>query len=101
MLLRGRIAAPAAILLAALLLLVFAAPSPAPVPPKKCGEITVGSKSYLVKADRIRCRTAKKWSRRYLDDAWRPDGYSCRKGDSTQLKFRCWKNERTFFAIKR
>ncbi len=94
--------APAAILLAALLLLVFAAPSPAPVPPRKCGEITVKSKSYLVKADRIRCRTAKTWSRRYLNDAWRPDGYTCRKGDSrTQLKFRCWKNERTYFAIKR
>jgi hypothetical protein len=99
---RGRIVAPAAILLAGLLLLVFAAPSPAPVPPRKCGEITVKSKDYLVKADRIRCRTARKWSRRHLSSAWRPDGYTCRRGGSgTQLKFRCWKNERTFFAIKR
>ena len=72
------------------------------MPPKKCGEITVKSKDYLVKADRMRCDTAKKWSRRYLNEAWRPSGYACSKGDSgTQLKFRCWKNQRTYFAIKR
>jgi hypothetical protein len=101
-LLRGHIAAAAAVVLAALLLLVFAAPSPAPVAPRKCGEITVKSKEYLVKADQIRCRTAKKWSRRYLGSGWHPSGYNCRKGSSdTQLKFRCWKNERTYFAIKR
>jgi hypothetical protein len=100
--LRGRIVTPAAIGLAALLLLVFAAPSPAPVPPKKCGEITVKSRDYLIKADQIRCKTAKKWARRYLSEAWHPDGYTCRRGDSqTQLKFRCWRNQRTYFAIKR
>jgi len=88
--------------LAALLLLVFAAPSPAPVAPRKCGDITVKHKRYLVKADQVRCTTAKKWSRRYLNDSWHPSGYTCRRGDSqTQLKFRCWKHERTYFAIKR
>ena len=89
-------------MLAALLLLVFAAPSPAPVAPRKCGDITVKSKSYLVKADQVRCRTAKKWSKRYLNSGWHPSGYSCRKGDSSSsLKFRCWKQQRTYFAIKR
>lgn len=97
--LRGNIAALA---LAALLLLVFAAPSPAPVAPRKCGEIAVGSKSYLVKADQIRCKTAKRWARSYLRSGWSPDGYTCRKGSSgSQLKFRCWRNQRTYFAIKR
>jgi hypothetical protein len=99
--LRGYIAAPAAVVLAALLLLVFAAPSPAPVAPRKCGEITVSSKRYLIKADQIRCRTAKRWSRSYLSSGWRPSGYTCRNGSSgSQLKFRCWKRERTYFAIK-
>ena len=97
--LRGNIAALA---LAAVLLLVFAAPSPAPVAPRKCGEITVSSKTYLVKADQVRCRTAKRWARRYLKSRWSPSGYNCRNGSSgTSLKFRCWKNERTYFAIKR
>jgi hypothetical protein len=99
---RGHIAAPVALVLAAVFLLVFAATSPAPVAPRKCGEITVASKTYLVKADQIRCRTAKRWARRYLQSSWRPDGYTCRKGSSgSQLKFRCWKSQRTYFAIKR
>ena len=99
---RGWIAAPVAVALAALLLLVFAAPSPAPVTPRKCGEISVGSKRYLVKADQVRCRTAKRWARRYLNSGWRPSGYSCRPGSTgSGLKFRCWKSQRTYFAIKR
>ncbi len=89
-------------LLATVLLLVFAAPSPAPVEPRKCGEITVRSKTYLVKADQIRCKKAKGWARSYLKSDWNPSGYTCRDGSSsTALKFRCWKGQRTYFAIKR
>jgi hypothetical protein len=93
---------PVAFVLAALLLLAFPAPSPAPVAPRKCGEITVKSRDYLVKADQIRCKTARPWARRYLSERWRPSGYACRNGSSgSALKFRCWKGERTYFAIKR
>ena len=102
MLVRGWIAAPGAVVLAALLLLVIAAPSPAPVTPRKCGEITVKSRDYLIKADQIRCRTAKRWARGYLRTGWRPSGYSCRNASSSSaLRFRCWKSQRTYFAIKR
>ena len=102
MLSRGRIAGPAALVLATLLLLVFAAPSPAPVAPRKCGDITVKNKRYLVKADQVKCSTAKDWSRRYLKGDGHPKGYSCSPGSAgSQLKFRCWKHERTYFAIKR
>jgi hypothetical protein len=91
-----------AVALAAVLLLVFAAPSPAPVAPRKCGEISVSSKTYLVKADQVRCKTAKRWAKRYLREDWNPSGYTCRDGgSSTALKFRCWKGQRTYFAIKR
>ena len=93
---------PITVAVATILLLVFAAPSPAPVAPRKCGEITVKARDYLVKADQIRCKTARKWSRGYLSERWRPSGYTCRNGSSgTALKFRCWKGERTYFAIKR
>jgi hypothetical protein len=99
---RGHQLTPVAFVLAALLLLAFPAPSPAPVAPRKCGEITVKSRDYLVKADQIRCRTARRWARRYLGQGFRPSGYTCRNGDSqTQLRFRCWKREKTYFAIKR
>jgi hypothetical protein len=100
--LRGHHVAAAAFALAIAALLVFAAPSPAPVAPRNCGEITVKSRDYQIKADQIRCRTAKRWSRSYLGSGWRPTGYSCRKGSTgSQLKFRCWKREKTYFAIKR
>jgi len=83
-------------------LLVAAAPSPAPVAPRNCGMMTVEGKRYQVKADQIRCSTAKTRTRRYLREGDRPRGYSCRNyGSSTALKFRCWKRERVFFAIRR
>lgn len=91
-----------AFMLAIALLLATAAPSPAPVEPRNCGKITVEGKRYQVKADQIRCRTAKTWTRRYLRSGTRPGGYSCRSYDSsTKLKFRCWKRKRVFFAIRR
>jgi hypothetical protein len=99
---RGHHATVAAFALVIAVLLIFPAASPAPVAPVNCGMITVKSKRYQVKADQIRCTTAKTWVRKYLGSRWHPSGYTCRNGDSsTQLKFRCWKHERTYFAIKR
>jgi hypothetical protein len=96
---RGSVIAAA---LAAILLLVTAAPSPAPVAPRNCGMMSVKDKRYQVKADQIRCKTAKSWTRSYLGSHSRPSGYQCRNyGSETKLKFRCWKRERVFFAIKR
>jgi hypothetical protein len=83
-------------------LLVMAAPSPAPVAPRNCGMMSVEGQRYQVKADQIRCRTAKTWTRRYLRDADRPSRYRCRSYSSSRaLKFRCWKRQRVFFAIRR
>ena len=88
--------------LAVLLLLVTAAPSPAPVAPRNCGMMTIEGKRYQVKADQIRCKRAKSWTRRYLADGVRPQGYSCKNyGSSTALRFRCRRGERVFFAIRR
>jgi len=88
--------------LAVVLLLVTAAPSPAPVAPRNCGMMTVKSARYQVKADQIKCRRAKTWTRKYLGAGERPSGYSCKKyGSSTALKFRCRKGQRVFFAIRR
>ena len=84
------------------LVLVIAPGAPATVPPKNCGKIGVGGKRYQIKADQIRCTTAKSYSRTYLQRHDRPSGYRCRNFDaSTKLKFRCSKGKRVFFAIKR
>ena len=98
---RPRVTVTACALVVAVLL-SFPAVSPAPVAPVNCGIITVHGKKMQIKADQVRCTTAKKWARRYLESRWHPRGYSCRNASaSTRLKFRCWKHERTYFAIKR
>lgn len=74
----------------------------ATVPPRNCGMTTVEGRRYQIKADQMRCRTAKSHSRRYLSSGSRPSGYRCRNYDGgTKLKFRCWKGDRLFFAIRR
>jgi hypothetical protein len=88
---------------AALVLALVAAPATtATVPPKNCGMLTVKSKRYQIKADQIRCRTAKTYAKRYLRSRSKPSGYRCTNySRATKLKFRCSKSVRVFFAIKR
>jgi hypothetical protein len=80
----------------------IAAPSAAIVPPTDCGIITVKGKRYDIKADQLRCTTAKPWASRYLSSRKRPSGYTCRNfGSETKLKFRCSRGIKVFFAIRR
>jgi hypothetical protein len=72
------------------------------VPPKNCKTMTVAGKRYTIKADQLRCSTARRYAQRYLAHHRRPSGYSCRDFDgSTKLKFRCSRGIRVFFAIRR
>jgi hypothetical protein len=74
----------------------------APVAPKNCGMLASKGKRYNVKADQIRCRTARRQARRYLASHRKPRGYSCRNyGRGTRIEFRCWKGQRVLFAIRR
>ena len=80
----------------------FSVSASAIVPPKKCGKLTAKGKSYLIKADQIRCKTARSHARRYLATGRRPRGYRCRNfGRETKIKFRCSKGNRVLFAIRR
>lgn len=80
----------------------LAAPSAAIVPPTDCGLIIVKGKRYDIKADQLRCTTAKPYSSTYLSTQRRPPGYSCRDfGKDTKLKFRCSRGIKVFFAIRR
>ena len=81
---------------------VPAASSPAIVPPSDCGRMTVKSKRYTIKADQMRCVTARSHAKRYLSKHQRPSGYSCHDFDrETKLKFRCSRGVKVFFAIRR
>ena len=80
----------------------LAAPSAAIVPPTDCGIITVKGKRYDIKADQLRCKTAKPYASRYLSTHRRPTGFTCRDfGKETKLKFRCSRGIKVFFAIRR
>ena len=87
----------------ALALMLFAAPpAPAPVPPRDCGMLDVRGKRFNVKADQIRCRTARTYARSYLRDSREPSGYRCRDyGRTTSIEFRCSKGDRVLFAVRR
>jgi hypothetical protein len=82
--------------------LVLAPKSWAPVPPKDCGMLDVGSKRFNVKADQIRCRTARRYTKTYLRGHHAPSGYRCRDyGRETKIEFRCSRGDRVLFAIRR
>jgi hypothetical protein len=99
---RSSRAAAAAALLVIGICAVIASGAGATVPPKNCGMMSVKSKRYQIKADQMRCDTAKTYSRRYLSRHARPSGYRCTDfSSSTKLKFRCAKGVRVFFAIRR
>ncbi|CAA9481484.1 MAG: hypothetical protein AVDCRST_MAG67-900 [uncultured Solirubrobacteraceae bacterium] len=72
------------------------------VPPSDCGTLTVKAKRYNIKADQLRCATARSHAKRYLSSQIKPSGYRCRNfGAETKLKFRCSRSAKVFFAIRR
>jgi hypothetical protein len=89
---------------AAVAVAVAFAPSQAwaPVPPKNCGMLKEGGKRFNIKADQLRCRTARRHAHRYLASHRRPRGYRCRDyGRGTSIEFRCSRGDRVIFAIRR
>ena len=97
------LAAAIALAVAAALVLAPIQRAGATVPPKNCGVMTVKGKRYQIKADQMRCSTAKRYSRRYLSSGRRPSGYRCKnfRASDTKLRFRCAKGVRVVFAIRR
>jgi hypothetical protein len=76
--------------------------SEAIVPPSDCGMLTVKAKLYNVKADQLRCTTARTYASEYLAARRTPKGFHCRDfGSETKLKFRCSRGIQVFFAIRR
>ncbi|HEX8102086.1 MAG TPA: hypothetical protein VF533_05720 [Solirubrobacteraceae bacterium] len=90
------------ILATCLLALAVAQPAGAIVPPKDCGTTTVKHKRYDIKADQMRCKKAKKYSRAFLRSKDKPRGYRCKsyKASQTKLRFRCERGVKVFFAIR-
>jgi hypothetical protein len=73
----------------------------ATVPPRTCGPLVVAKRSYIVKADQIRCTTAMKNAKTYLTSKRRPSGFRCKNFKGSAMTFRCSKGVQVFFAIRR
>ena len=90
-----------AVLAAAVCLCLGAAPSAhAVTPPKRCGAVEVKGKRYSVRAHRVTCRFARRWTRRYLRSGSRPSGWRCRRYSGTSIKFICRRAGRDYYAIR-
>lgn len=50
------------------------------LPPRDCGTMEVRGKDWRVKADQVRCRRARRISRRYIRTRDAPAAYRCRRG---------------------
>ncbi len=88
--------------LAAAFLALTPAPSPAPVPPKDCGFMKVKGKRLNVKSDQLRCRKARRYTRRYMKGKGKPKGFTCTDyGSETAIEFRCSRRAAVFYAIRR
>lgn len=98
---RSRVIIAAALSLTSLLA-VLSPPAGAIVPPRDCGTLKAKGTRYGIKADQLRCRTARTYASRYLNERRRPRGYRCRNyGRETRIRFRCSRGVRVFFAIRR
>ena len=72
-----------------------------PVAPRDCGRMEVRGTTYQIKADELRCTTARRWSRTYVVERRRPSGWTCKRPTGSAIKFTCRRGDRTFFGIKR
>lgn len=96
------LAVAAALLLAG----AFATAASAVVPPRNCGFMTVKGKRWQVKADQIRCTTAKRYAASYIRSYAVPRYYRCQRGPSgSSLWRKCsaarYNPDRVFHIIRR
>ena len=91
----------AATVLAVALVGIWPALTSATVPPRNCGPLTVANRHYIIKADQLRCTTAKTSAKNYLVSHRKPSGFTCRNFTGSKMTFRCSKGVQVFFAIRR
>jgi hypothetical protein len=63
----------------------------------------VGRTSYSVKTHLVSCKFAKSWTNTYLSKNRKPPKFSCTKYNpkQTRIRFRCYRGDKDFFAVRR
>ena len=77
--------------------------TPAVVPPKDCGRMTVSGKRIQVKVDQITCKSGKRYATNFMRSRSKPSGYTCRTypPKKNRVRFYCNNGRKIFFAITR
>src|SRR5688500_10747215 len=81
-------------------LTVAVAPAAGAVPPTTCGKIEVDGKKFQVKAHKVSCEFATRWSRHFLKRGHKPDGWTCARY-SGEIAFSCRKGTKSYYAVRR
>jgi hypothetical protein len=89
----------AVVLLAATAVAAASAP-PAPASHgTSCGIVSKGSSDYRVTGRVIKCRSARKWVRRYLSNRDRPSGWSC-VDPAGSVRVYCSRGSKAYWATR-
>jgi hypothetical protein len=64
---------------------------------KRCGVLAKGSADYRIKARKLSCRFARKWSRAYLNSRSSAPGFDCYRA-GTNVTFYCANGAKAYWA---
>jgi hypothetical protein len=64
---------------------------------KRCGIVGKGSRDYRVKAQKVRCSYARKWSRRYLKNRKKPRHWRCYRPGG-KIPFYCKRGSKAYWV---
>jgi plastocyanin len=64
---------------------------------KRCGLLAKGSADYRIKARKVTCRFARRWSRAYLDRRGVPAGFDCYR-PNTNIAFYCANGAKSYWG---
>jgi hypothetical protein len=81
---------------------IGASPAAGAVPPDKCGTIAVEGKKFKVRAHKVSCEFAVRWSKHFLKRGHRPDGWSCTRysADESSIAFNCRNGGKDYYAVR-
>ena len=66
---------------------------------KDCGIVSAGSRDYRVSARAMSCRSARKWTGRFLREGSRPRGYTC-VNPAGSIRVYCSRASRSYWATR-
>ena len=64
---------------------------------KKCGLMAKGKKTYRVRGVAVRCKFARRWTKRYLRRGREARGFDCFSSNAPDVPFYCKKGDKSYY----